>query len=144
MTEKQIKEHCQAEFVQIEQVMLEIIKLRRPKKRPFNKVELAALGTFLHNFYNGAENILKQISAHEGFKIPSGPNWHKDLLKTALLNRIINKNLMTDLLPYLAFRHFFVHGYGFDLDWQKMKSIVNNADKVYLRFKSAVTAYISK
>jgi hypothetical protein len=46
-------------------------------------IELAAIGTFLHNIYNGIENILKQILKIRGNEIPPSSTWHKDLLNLA-------------------------------------------------------------
>ena len=34
-------------------------------------VEFAAVGTFLHNIYNGMENILKRIILSKGIEIPN-------------------------------------------------------------------------
>lgn len=144
MTEKRLKEYCKAEFANIEKVLLEIVKLKHTKRNSFNSIELAALGAFLHNFYNGIENTLKRVILHEGIKISAGPNWHKDLLKTSQQHKIINKPLMSQLIPYLTFRHFFVHGYGFTLVWEKMKNLVDNIEPVYKKFHSAITNYLDK
>ncbi len=43
-------------------------------------IELAAIGTFLHNIYNGIENILKQIIVAKNVEMPMSGTWHKDLL----------------------------------------------------------------
>lgn len=44
-------------------------------------VELAAIGTFLHNIYNGIENILKQILKAKEVEIPKSDTWHKRFIK---------------------------------------------------------------
>lgn len=40
-------------------------------------IELAAIGTFLHNIYNGIENILKQIVVAKNVKVHWSDTWHK-------------------------------------------------------------------
>lgn len=47
-------------------------------------VELAAIATFLHNIYNGTENILKRILKASGSDIPKSETWHKDLLELSV------------------------------------------------------------
>ena len=51
--------------------LLKLIQNRIP-----DNVETAALGLFLHSFYNGIENILKFIVKEEHGKLPSGIKWH--------------------------------------------------------------------
>jgi len=77
----------------------------------YTVIELAAAATFLHNIYSGIENILKQTLKEEEIKITQTEGWHKEMLKAAENKKIITKSLHKDLLDYLAFRHFFVHGF---------------------------------
>lgn len=42
--------------------------------------EKTAAGAFLAQFYNGFENILKQISYYHNITLPTGDNWHIELL----------------------------------------------------------------
>lgn len=49
-------------------------------RRERTVVELAAIGVFLHNIYNGIENILKQTLKLKSIQIPRTENWHKELL----------------------------------------------------------------
>ena len=41
-------------------------------------VETAALGLFLHSFYNGVENIIKFIIKEKYGKLPSSYKWNKE------------------------------------------------------------------
>ena len=66
------------------------------------------------------ENLIKRIIKHLNCPIPSSESWHKDLLELAVLKKIISFELSQRLNEYLAFRHFFRHGYGIDLDKRKL------------------------
>ena len=50
-------------------------------------IELSAMATFLNNFYNGVENILKQSLKATGINIPKSERWHRELLKTSASNK---------------------------------------------------------
>lgn len=86
-----------------------------------SSIILAGLSAFLHNFYNGVENILKQILSSRGYEWNrlSG-SWHHDLLKAAGDHKIISEETNALLKDYLSFRHFFAHGYGILLQPKKL------------------------
>jgi len=91
-----------------------------------SSVELAAIGTFLHNIYNGIENILKQIARLKGVEIPKSDSWHKDLLNLSVSKGIISEALSDQLYEYLTFRHFFIHSYGFILAESHLKGLATD------------------
>jgi uncharacterized protein YutE (UPF0331/DUF86 family) len=101
-------------------------------------VELAAMGTFLHNIYNGIENILKQTLKFKNIQINRGENWHKELLSLAVMHGVISDALSNELYEYLTFRHFFVHAYGFMLEEAPLKSLVQDIPGVWHKFISAL------
>jgi len=125
-----------AERENVEKTLADLAEaLARQEKQT---VELAAIGAFLHNFYSGIENILKQISRDRGTVIPDGPSWHKDLLDAAATAGIVSQSVADDLYEYLAFRHFFVHAYTFMLNEEDLLPLANNAPQVWCRFIDAV------
>ena len=104
-------------------------------------VELAAMAAFLHNIYNGIENILKQIHKAQGTSIPKSKMWHKELLESSASMGIISEELSDELFEYLTFRHFFVHAYGFMLEEAHLASLTNEIPGVWARFLSAIERY---
>ena len=104
-------------------------------------VELAAIGTFLHNMYSGIENMLKQIVKDRGKEIPTSDTWHKDLLELATSEAIVSERLADLLYEYLTFRHFFVHAYGFMLKEDHVSPLATNASNVWKQFLSEIGKY---
>ena len=104
-------------------------------------VELAAIATFLHNIYNGIENILKQVLKSRGNEIPKSETSHKDLLDIFVSDGIIPEKLSDQLYEYLTFRHFFVHAYGFMLEEIHLEDLANNIPDVWLKFLLAIQRY---
>jgi len=113
--------------------------MARTKK---SAIELAAIGTFLHNIYNGIENILKQIVCLKSLEIPKSDSWHKDLLNLSVSKAIISEELSDQLYEYLTFRHFFIHSYGFMLEEKHLEGLATNIHDIWLRFMSEITASI--
>ncbi len=135
MTKAQLKEHCEAELEKIETTLAELFLVVDPKKTEYSTADLAAMATFIHNFYNSIENILKRILLFRQKEIKETPTWHKDLLKISLDMGIIKQDLFDSLSNYLSFRHFFIHGYGFTLKWEALKPLVDNVKKTLGDFK---------
>jgi uncharacterized protein YutE (UPF0331/DUF86 family) len=103
-------------------------------------IELAAIATFLHNIYNGIENILKQLLLAKDIKVPKSGTWHKDLLNRSLSAGIISEKLSSKLYKYLTFRHFFVHAYGFMLDEKELEGLSNDVPEIRQQFLSEIEA----
>lgn len=106
-------------------------------------VEIAAMATVLHSFYNGVEKIFYIIAKEIDKNIPHESKWHRELLvqmKETNPNRswAISKELMNDLEEYLAFRHFYRHAYSFQLNWEKIKSISTNISSIWEKTKDEV------
>ena len=96
------------------------------------------------NFYSGIENILKQILLEKSVNVAKTEFWHKALLEVSVENQIISPEFKNSLLDYLAFRHFFVHSYGFMLDEHKLRSLSSDASKIFSEFKENIKEHFTE
>lgn len=44
-------------------------------------IQVTAIGSVLHSFYNGVENIFESIGKNIDGKLPTGNHWHSELLR---------------------------------------------------------------
>ncbi len=103
-----------------------------------SQLEIAGVAALLHNFYNGIENILKQVFLKKSFLIPQGESWHRDLLLAAGEKNIISDLLLNNLKRYLAFRHYFSHAYALELFPERMEPLVKDAVALFNEFKQQI------
>jgi uncharacterized protein YutE (UPF0331/DUF86 family) len=130
------KEEVLAELENIDRVVSEAGKIQDVIK--LSTLELSGAATLLHNFYNGAENVLKRIVLNRGMQLFEGPAWHRELLCSACESGIISESLKGLLGRYLAFRHFFIHGYALDLRPDRMALLVKELPSVYQQFRAEI------
>jgi len=136
-------EEVEAEKELIENTLAELTKALQSGDRSY--VVLAGMAAFVHNLYNGIENILKRMLLAKGQSLDMrSPFWHHDLLKAAIDQQIISETLSNGLKNYLGFRHFFVHAYGILLDAEKLMPLANNATDVWRSFYAEIVAAYQK
>jgi len=135
-----LKQRIQIELENIDDIFTEMPLVSSLPQ--LSKLELAGIAALLHNFYNGIENILKQIFISQKISVPDGQSWHKDLLERAVKEEIISEDCKSHLGEYLAFRHFFSHAYALDLYPEKMEPLVESSQKLYSIFKADINKFL--
>lgn len=135
-----INEKVDVEFKNIRITLEEINKIDDIRK--LSTIELGGLATFLHNFYNGIENIIKQVLKHSNISIPNSSTWHKDLVTLAYTNNILTEKTFKDLQNFLFFRHFFIHGYAIHLDPEQLLPLVESSDKTFNLFIDEINSFL--
>ncbi len=142
MITQRLRDYCEAEFENIDAVLAELLSILETGRMDYSIAELASVATFIHNCYNGMENVLKRVLSSRRIETRDSPTWHKDLLKASLDAGIIAEDLYDTLMSYLSFRHFFVHAYAFSLRWEDLKPLAEDAEGTAKRLKSAVSDYL--
>lgn len=73
----------------------------------------------------GVENLCKRRSSAFNLAWPSGPDFHSrvldDFLRHPTLGAALSREAQERLKRYLKFRHRSVHGYGFEVSWEKVE-----------------------
>jgi uncharacterized protein YutE (UPF0331/DUF86 family) len=133
------RERIEAELGNILIAVNDIVSARSESN--LSRRELAGVAAFVHSFYNGVENILKQALIAHQVKLAHGDQWHKMLLSESVRLGLISAELRQELLRYLAFRHFFVHGYAFRLEESEMRHLVEKVDVVFAQLQRAITTW---
>lgn len=149
MTSAELKEEIAIELENIETVLRELTQLHHNVQgREASLLEKTAASAFLAQFYNGLENILKRISRYCNAPLPTGEIWHVELFRRFCtppappLPVLFDPSLAADLAPYRKFRHVVHHGYGFQLDWERMAEGIGQVNDVYRRFKICLDDYM--
>ncbi len=133
------REYLEAEYEAMEKTLATI-----PQKplSQLSKLELAGVAVLLNNFYNGVENILKQVFKKLSLKLPEGPAWHQDLINSSVNENIISEVLAEEISEYMGFRHFVAHGYAFNLDTEKLQELTDNVLNTFKKIKEEINKII--
>lgn len=110
-------------------------------------IELTAIATILHSFYNGIEKVFVLIAKEIDENLPKEYDWHKKILiqmskPNNKRNNVISQEMLNTLNEYLAFRHFFRHSYSFHLSWNKIEDITTRINMVWRDVKSELYDFI--
>ena len=136
-----LREKVEAELEQMAQALRLLPEARRVSK--LSVLELGGAASLLSSVYHGVENILKQGLLSVGVALPIGAAWHRDLLQSACEHGIVSTELRDRLVPFMAFRHFFAHAYGFDLDPQRLAPLVRDVRAACGCFKLELKRFVS-
>jgi hypothetical protein len=108
-----------------------------------------AIGYYLHNFYNGCENIFRAIARF--FENDLGPQtWHADLLKRMKLAieqyrpAVIDEELYLLLEDFRGFRHVYRHSYSFELDWDRERLVALKLRRATALLRGQVRAFLGR
>jgi hypothetical protein len=151
VTLDELREEISIELELMDAVVREVTALRRDvTEREPTVREKTAAAAFLAQFYSGVENILKRIHRFHKLQLPSGDTWHTDLYRRFCdppygdLPLLFDEMLAGSMAPYRKFRHVVYHGYGFQMDWERMNAGIGQIGDVFSRFKAKLSDYMEE
>jgi predicted nucleotidyltransferase len=108
------------------------------------------VGSVLKDFYDSVECIFKHIAAALNEPLPSGKEWHKQLLEkmsqpTENRKPVISQDLKDALDEFLRFRHLFRSIYVVtQLKWEPMAPLVANLPQACKQLREEVESFLSQ
>ena len=149
MKAEDLFEEINIELELIEATLKELSDLHKDvEEREPTVREKTAAAAFIAQFYAGIENILKRISHFNSVPMPTGDTWHIDLFKRFCMPSykplpvLFDESLALSMGSYRKFRHVVHHGYGFQLDWNRMQEGLVSIDVVFKQFRTKLNDYL--
>jgi hypothetical protein len=101
----------------------------------------------LHGFYSGVERIFEKIASSIDGSVPSGLNWHQELLNQMAVEvprirpAVISVELKGSLEESRGFRHVVRNVYTYRLAPDKLKPLVKDINKVWKKINKELSAF---
>ncbi len=150
MSNADIIDEIKIEIENLSSVVIELMMLLKESEvRELSVRDKTAAGSFLSQFYNGVENILKRICRLRKIELPKDELWHLKLFKMYCkpaqksLPLLFDESLENDFSSYRRFRHIVHHGYGFQLKWEIMKEGIEKVEGVFQSFRKNIETFIN-
>jgi len=107
-------------------------------------VRVRAAGSVIHDFYTGVEKIFRRIATRVDQDLPTGEDWHVQLLQRMSVPlegfrpQVIDEPLENNLEEYLRFRHLFRNIYGFELRWERCEPLSARLHETFADLKEQI------
>ncbi|MDD3363810.1 MAG: hypothetical protein PHZ03_02390 [Syntrophomonas sp.] len=115
-----------------------------------DEISCRVIGSYLHDYYCGLERIFVYFAKSFGETLPTGNQWHKDLLEEMTLSisgvriAVISKKTMLQLDELRGFRHVFRNAYGFNIDSAKEQQLLANLSDISTAVKKDITVFFKQ
>lgn len=126
-----------AELIDLERVAERAVHLLARAKAQSDADYLDGVALNLHGFYAGTEHLFVEIARELDRSVPSGPEWHRDLLLQMsaelpnLRPPVITRGTRDCLDDYRGFRHVVRNVYTFNLRPARLAELVEGLRACY-------------
>ncbi len=145
-----LSQRIRQELIELEKV---VNRTNRAIEAVYNNEEnqdlfLDSVALSIHDFYTGLERIFSQIATTVDQTIPSGKNWHRELLKQMgkaienLRPRILSAITIEQLDEYRRFRHVVRNVYGFEFEITRIEPLVNSLEQCFTNVKNELLDFV--
>jgi hypothetical protein len=101
----------------------------------------------LHDIYAGLERIFQQIATTVDNSIPSGKEWHRDLLRQMnveipdLRPKVLSADTEAALDEFLRFRHVVRNVYAYSFDPEQIERLVKLVRPVFTQVQGELLVF---
>ncbi|MCL6478760.1 MAG: hypothetical protein K6T65_10125 [Peptococcaceae bacterium] len=143
---RSLKRRIDDEFTNLDYLLKE---LEESLSKEYIRFRARICAGILDDLYLGVEKIFKDIADKIDMHIPSGKDWHKQLLiqmKTLTNTRppVINESIYKRIDEYRRFRHVNRNVYGFSYDWDRMNHLVIDAYEMVDELKRVINTWFER
>ena len=145
-----VKEQIKFKITEIDRLFSDYeLIFEKSKENTPDLFDMTILGSVLHSFYNGLENIFEIIAKNIDENVPTGNKSHQELLhqiasENSKRDAVVEEDLYLKLREYATFRHFYRHAYSFQLKWEKLKPLVDDIHIVWKSVKESLVRLIEE
>jgi len=93
------------------------------ERETLSEYEVIALGKLMQDVYSGVERILRYLLQCRGITFEKSASWHKDLLVKSREEGFLSPAQFDSFFNLLLFRHLQIHGYGHNLDANRLRQL---------------------
>lgn len=117
---------------------------QRPEEQDLY-LDSAALN--LHDFYAGLERIFRHIAVNVDQSVPSGHEWHRELLRQMnmalhqIRPRVLSDETLKSIDEFLRFRHVVQNVYAFEFDPERIERLVRRLRPAFERVQAELLAF---
>ena len=110
---------------------------------------LDAVALNLHDFYSGLERIFAHIASSIDQSVPTGPEWHRELLRQMTIElpglrpAVLTSELAAEIDEFLRFRHVVRHNYAFALEPERVERLASRLRPLYRDVSVALLTFAS-
>ncbi len=143
-----LQSDLRTELSNLQKVVREVEEVRSKFDNEPDHIQIRALGSLVHDYYTGLENLFEIIVKRVDKDVPEGSGWHTVLLKRMssefddVRPAVIDRELANELKEYLEFRHLFRHIYGFDLNWKRFRYLIEDLPEIHKKIKEKLNEFL--
>jgi len=135
------------ELGDLEQVVERAERLMLKAQERCDEDYLDGVALNLQSFYTGVERVFEEIAREVDSSVPSGSEWHRDLLIQMSAEipgtrpRIISRELRGYLDDYRGFRHVVRNVYSFNLVPSRLQELASSLRPCYARLVAEISSF---
>lgn len=120
------------------------VRFAEPDLNHDEVVTTFAVALALHHAYSAMESYFERVAKEVDQSVPDGAHWHQQLLEQMTVPipqrrpALLDESLLRDLDELRRFRHAVRHSYESELDWDRVKPLLQRLPAIQGRLVAEV------